>query len=326
MATSGARKAWQTRRVRQAAVDRRVEKIMESGAPAVNNQLASRAMLVTLNLSSWTARKIDERITEEVRAQHNAQPNAGRYNKALLAKGALADVSGALIRAGRLHRDRTMPWLDSGARILPAVAYERYVSEIQRTKEEFDKAVDAFVEAYPGLIEKAREDLNGMFNETDYPSIGEIRDSFGFAVRVLPMPDAADFRASVGQGQIDQIKAEIEKTTRAALEGAMLDAWRRIIETCERVVEKLKAFKPATDTDKAQNGFRDSLVEHVRDLVGLLPAFNLTADAKMTEITERLDRELCRHSVDVLKADPKLREATAKAAEAILADVSDYLA
>ena len=47
--------------------------------------LADKAMVVTLSVSCWTARKQDKKVAEEVEAKHNAR-DAGRYNKLLIDK------------------------------------------------------------------------------------------------------------------------------------------------------------------------------------------------------------------------------------------------
>jgi hypothetical protein len=51
--------------------------------------LSSRAMLCSLSISMWSARKHDPEASEEIAQRHGAQPEAGRYHKVLLtmAKG-----------------------------------------------------------------------------------------------------------------------------------------------------------------------------------------------------------------------------------------------
>ncbi|CAM5998721.1 unnamed protein product [Sphagnum balticum] len=48
-----------------------------------NNTLITRAMLASLRISSWSARKYDKRVTEETNRSHGADSDAGRYNKML---------------------------------------------------------------------------------------------------------------------------------------------------------------------------------------------------------------------------------------------------
>jgi hypothetical protein len=288
--------------------------------------LSSRAMLAGLSIRQWTARRLDKRVTEEVRQAHGASLDAGRYNKALVAKDSLAAIVSAANAARTAHYDRTLPWLDDGARILPAAGYIAYTEQLRTVRGDFESAVEAFVSNYPVFVDDAKSRLNGLFNADDYPHASDIRNRFAFAVRILPMPDARDFRVQLADGQADQIRQEVETATREALDHAMRDAWQRIAETVGRMVDRLNAYRPAIGGNKAEGIFRDSLVDNVRELVALLPSFNLTADQALDSITRRMESELCQHGADDLRESDALRADTAKAAESIMADVAAYLA
>ena len=54
--------------------------------------LSSRAMLCSLSISMWSARKHDPDASQEIAQRHGAQADAGRYHKVLLPKEALAQV------------------------------------------------------------------------------------------------------------------------------------------------------------------------------------------------------------------------------------------
>jgi hypothetical protein len=64
----------------------------KTGGVAMNSiavpepSLSSRAMLCSLSISMWSARKHDREASEEIAQRHGAQPDAGRYHKVLLPK------------------------------------------------------------------------------------------------------------------------------------------------------------------------------------------------------------------------------------------------
>jgi hypothetical protein len=291
------------------------------------NMLAQRAMLATLNIRQWSARKIDKRITDEINTANGADSDAGRYNKVLVAKEALGAIVSAATAARALHSARTLPWLDDGARILPSPAYAAYSEAMRQIRVRFESAVDDFLTGYDAFVDDARIRLGRMFNESDYPSRDDIRGKFGFGVRVLPMPDAADFRAEISDFQAATIRAEIEESTRLALQVATADAWQRINETVAHMVNKLNAYRPSSGKgDKPEGIFRDSLVENVRDLVTLLPGFNLTNDPFMAQTIARIESDLCAREPEDLREDPIARQHVADAAQEILDSVAGYLA
>jgi len=54
------------------------------------NALSERAMLVSLSVSIWSARKHDARISDKVAAEHGADRSMGRYAKHLIPRDLLA--------------------------------------------------------------------------------------------------------------------------------------------------------------------------------------------------------------------------------------------
>ena len=88
--------------------------LFENSVPEVS--LASRAMLCSLSICQWSARKHDPEASEEIAARHGAQANAGRYNKVLLPPEALGDLKRIAGEARREHYFMTLPWDDAGYR------------------------------------------------------------------------------------------------------------------------------------------------------------------------------------------------------------------
>lgn len=295
---------------------------------STDNVLASKAMLASVTIRSWSSRKIDRVITTETNDRHKASADAGRYNKALLAKEAILPIVTASGQIRAYHGEVTLPWLDNGARILPAKRFDEYTKRMRQLRADFEAVVKTFCENYPRYVDEAKARLNTMFDPNDYPSPKKIASAFAFEIHVLPIPTAADFRVTIGDSQAAEIRASIEKSTKDATDIAMRDVWSRIASVVEKMVERLRAYQPATKEERAKNTFRDSLVGNVRDLVGILPAFNLTNDSRLEAITARMHEALCANEAEALRAPDaaKLREDTAAAAEKILADVTDYLA
>ena len=53
--------------------------------------IATSSMLIDLNISVWTAKKLDKSVSQEVDESKEAKFRAGNYNKNLLAGTALLD-------------------------------------------------------------------------------------------------------------------------------------------------------------------------------------------------------------------------------------------
>ena len=71
--------------------------------------LSSRAMLCSLSISMWSARKHDPDASQEIAQRHGAHADAGRYHKVLLPKEALAEVQKIVSDARQEHYFMTLP-------------------------------------------------------------------------------------------------------------------------------------------------------------------------------------------------------------------------
>lgn len=292
--------------------------------------LANSAMLASVKIRCWTARKYDRRISDATNEAHNAKADAGRYNKALLGKDALATVTAISTKARTELYARTSPWMDDGPRILTAVGYLPFAREMRALRAEYGVAVSDFVASYDDFVSEAKSRLGSMFDPADYPSADEVAKRFGFDIVIQPVPQSGDFRvtaAGISDVEREAIKADIERRTADAINAAMQDVANRVVEKVGHMVEKLRAYTPARDTgDKAQGVFRDSLVENVRELADLLPSLNLTNDTRLDAIAARIKAELTFHDADELRDDVNARKLTADAAESILRDVNVFFA
>jgi hypothetical protein len=103
-------------------------------SPPTNNvpnistpSIASSAMLVEFSASQWTARKKDKKASAEVTADNHAETGVANVNKKLLGNCAELDAVHKLTGAIRnIHYGMTMPWSDTGLRLLPTAQYFKY--------------------------------------------------------------------------------------------------------------------------------------------------------------------------------------------------------
>ena len=285
------------------------------------SNLTEKAMLVRQAINVWSGRKFDKNVTRDVLAQHNASEDAGRWNKSLVARAALADVKKIGNAARTHHYDHTLSWEDWGARILPAAAYFDYMDAQRDFKAEFDAAADAFESNYVQYVNDAKAALNGMFDPDDYPSVAEIRSRFDFETIVSPLPDRDDFRVTLNASEVQRIQADIESRTRNILHDATDECWKRLYKSVEHMTERLS---------DADNRFHDTLVGNLRDLVDLLPKLNIADDPQLERLRQDVAAKLCQNDPSVLRPSSKdfdkvAREQQANDAEQILDAMSGYV-
>lgn len=275
----------------------------------------SRVMLVNLNISQWSARKIDKRAAADVAAANNVQSNNGSYYKSLVEGGALEKIKKLVTQARAEHYRRTLPWSDTGPRALANLGYMDYVQTMGTYGQQFDALVAEFLNEYPLLKQEAKRLLGNLFDEDDYPNLQAVADKFSFRTSVTPLPMGDDFRCDLGQDEVARIRADIEATTTAATQQAVANAYERIGAVVEAFTDRLAGTETL---------FRDSLVRNARELVDILPTLNLTGDPKLAELTERLRTKLCVHEPDALRHNHTTRKAAYEEAVSMRKDLMDF--
>ncbi len=290
------------------------------------SKISERAVIAALHVGCWSGSSHDREITEEVSATHSADmKDAGRYSKQLISRKFLHHVSTHAGVARRTHRLLTLPWEDDGSRILSTVGYQAYTEQMRLKRLAFEASVGEFCEQLPSYVEEAKRRLGSMFSLEDYPVAEVIARKFYIDVEIKPVPEAGDFRAELSEASIKAITKDIERRTDLRLEAAMNDVFQRVADVTGKMVERLRAYKPANG-GPAENNFRDSLVYNVKELADLLPTLNITGDKRLDDLQKRLLADLVVHSPEILKDNDRLRAKTADAAEKILAKVNSYLA
>ena len=291
--------------------------------PESEPALSSRAMLCSLSIAQWSARIHDRNASAEIAERHGARADVGRYNKILIPREALADIHRIAGEARREHYFMTLPWDDSGYRVLPAAAYLEHTAKLREYSTEYSAAVEAFASKFDQLVSDARARLGGLFRYDEYPRAGEIRHKFSFETRVMPLPDANDFRVTLGDEEKDRIKRQITESVQASLNIAIRELWQRLYEAVSHLAERLSAYK--VTGDGVEHPFRDSVVTNLVKLVDVMPKLNVTGDPELERLTTEVRTSLLVDPKDLRKSDT-VRTDTAKAAAAIAQHRAGYMA
>ena len=270
--------------------------------------LQDKAMLITLSVSCWTARKQDKKVAAEVEASHNAR-DAGRYNKLLIDKTHLDPLTSHAGAIRQYHYKMTLPWMDNGARLLPSKLFMEYSAELRKMQSEYERLVNALIHKYPTLVQDARQRLGTMFDPEDYPQANELAEKFGVDTDIMPVPAGADFRVGVADSERHKIQSEITERVAKRQAAAIRDAWVRIREVVGAVGTRLSAPKPI---------IRDSLIENTEELTRLLPGLNVTDDPVMADVCQRIITNLL-VDPNTLRRSVTVRRRVAADAQSILA-------
>jgi len=279
-------------------------------------KLTDKALLVQLNISQWTARKFDKRVTDTVAANNGVAADVGRYNKSLLPMSEqLVRVKKKATAIRTKYYENTLPWGMDGTQMLPSANYLAFVSEFRKEKAEWERLVNDFVADYPQLKFDAQTYLGPLYNESDYPAVDEIRSRFRMDLAVFPVP-SNDFRVNIADAELERIQQDVEVRVRQAASEAMRDVWQRLYDRVKHLADKLSDPKAV---------FRDSTVENIRELCALLPRLNFADDPNLEAMRQEVEAKLVAANPDDLRHDAKLRASTASEANQIIAQMGAFM-
>jgi len=273
--------------------------------------IASSAVLIDLNISVWTARKLDKNVSKEIDINKNTTIKAGNYNKHILAgSDQLEKITKLAGEIREWHGRQTLPWSDTGTRLLPMSNFFDYKQQLEVYEAEFQSRINTFIYEYPNIILGMAFKLGKLFDRSEYPETDKIAHKFNLKYTIMPVPETKDFRVDIADDIRNEMQQEYQKAYEGRVEAAMSDAWSRLHTTLEHMVDRLSG-----DDKKI---FRNSLVDNALELTNLLTKLNVTKDPKLEQARQALEKSLVGVSADDLRDSQGARSVVLSKVNAIM--------
>lgn len=284
--------------------------------------IQNSAMLVDLNISVWTGRKMDKKVSDEIDAAKNTKAKGGNYHKKLLAGTQKLDNLQKLVGMIRTwHYAQTLPWSDGGSRLLPMKNFFDYKAILNDYEDQFNDAVSSFLADYPTLVSAAAFQLGDLFDAEEYPVVDKLEGKFKFKYVFLPVPEVGDFRIDVSEAGKAELQEQYQKFYDDRLNEAMKDTWERLHECLKHMSDKLSNAEVPRETKEGLNHtklFRDSLITNANELCELLTKLNVTNDVKLEKARQALEAAINGTRADDLRKSDELRLQTKAKVDEIL--------
>jgi hypothetical protein len=279
--------------------------------------IAASSILVELNISVWTANKLDRRVTDSVLMSNGAMSaDAGQFRKNLMAGTTLRkDIADFAASCRLWHNTTTLPWADRGARLLPTSLFLDYKTEANRRMAQFNHMVEHFIKEYPMLQAQAQQHLGSLYNPDDYPSVDEVVSKFGFKMVFTPLAESGDFRLDVANEDLEDLRRQYDDSLNARLNEAMQSQWDKLHDMLSRMSDKL--VEPEGE-DKRR--WHDTFISNAHEMCQMLSHLNVTKDPKLEEARAKLQQAIAGVGIDDIKDDEFVRESVKTKLDAILKD------
>ena len=266
--------------------------------------ISSSAVLAELNISIWTANKLDKGATDSMLASNSASSGSAQVRKNLMAgsnkRKRIADYGA---RARLYHNQTTLPWSDKGSRLLPTSLFMEYKQNMNTIERNMNAMIQDFFTSYDDLVLDAKLHLGSLFNATDYPSIDSLKEKFAFKLVFSPLPESNDFRLDIPQMEMQELSEKYENAFNDRLNDAMRENWDKLHKTLTHLSDKLTE----TEDENSVKRYHDSLITNATELCGLLTHLNITNDPKLEEACKSLELTMLGVDIEDIKEHADVR-------------------
>lgn len=328
-----------------------------NGATAMTSPLHDRALLVRLTSKKINSTKKDATATEGLADLYGTTNEHVSATKRVLPSDIIAPCRKIVGQAGNYLKGKTtgpvsgkrlvgglVPWSINGDGtasqgtfyICPNGENEQVTRDLGAFKSLLDEERENLVKAIPNGIERIKRENSKLFDPADYllpPNYTEkdkanaarviAEDGFKLDVEWSFVPDNPnDVRSHTGLSP-EQVKA-VQDSQRKQVEDAQqrikVNIADSIIETAKHLVGVLNSYNP---DDKSAAPFRNSTVEKIRDLVGVIRAVNWDNDPVLADAANDLTAAIGNYSAKDLREDADQRKRVAKKVGKVAKDIEN---
>lgn len=279
--------------------------------------ITTKAMVVNVQIGVWMGHRLDKEATRSLTENANAEDDAARVNKHLIAKSAFKDIT-STSNAIRSHfYTKTLPWKDNGDRLLTRTMYLDFMAEHVVLVDKFNAAVEQFLTRdYAAAVEQAGFRMGALFDISDYPAPAALRRKFYACLDVDAITEVGDFRVEMDAADVDQVRSTMEEAMGGRINNAMRDVWDRMAKVVGHFADRMSA---------GDERFRVSTLDNLTELVEVLPGLNLLEDPELERLRLEVKAKLCGHDAKDLRTDTAMRASVAAEAKKIMDDMAGFM-
>lgn len=190
-----------------------------------------------------------------------------------------------------------------GARLAPKTMVAEITAQLDAFHTEWEAAVNEFVAAYPGLLEKAERQLGAEFNRADYPKLKNVRAKFAFEF---------NFTNFGVPGELKEISKEIFKNEQKKAARVMRDAATEGMAVMRESLAELVNRLADSLTDEPtpggrRRGLHKTTVTKLQTFLDNFSKMNVVNDGDLAAEVERARKLIGGKSIEALKTTDSLR-------------------
>ena len=217
----------------------------------------------------------------------------------------------------RYWRDSSLPYPESGIRLIRNDAVDEFNSSLIQFKSQLDAGVVDLNTHFSDLKDAARQRLGSLYNQDDYPS--SLSDEFNVSWD-FPSVDAPDYLRQLSpeiyRRECERVRSQFSN----AVELAEQMFQEQLAELVEHLVERLSA-----DESGKKKTFRDSTITNLDEFFSRFRQLNIGSNEELGQIVEQAQSVIRGIEPQGLRDNETLRQRIATKMSAVQANLDGMM-
>jgi hypothetical protein len=277
---------------------------------------------VAIDVNVWSATKQDRAISNEVTSAKNADQNAGKYVKNLLANHAKHK---AIVNYRQTiynwQKRSTYRW-NNAQDYLPSVNLEKFKREYHAHEQAFGKLIADFIAEYDNIVSDMAFKQGDMFDRNDYPPKEQLASKFGLRLFVAEVP-MNDFRCAIANDIADDLFQTYKNQAEEIVSHIVVEQKTRFVEVMRSIshccgYDDMGVDDNTGETKQRKRKIYDSTIQKALDMCASFKDFNLTADQDLEQARLSLEKALSGVDAEIIRESDAVRNSVKEDVDSIL--------
>ena len=232
--------------------------------------LEENAILVSLEIGKWGARKSDNLMAGELADRKRANAEMISVSKRLMPSDALWPVSNVAANARAYFKKHTVAWNDEGARLLPISQYDEFSTTMGKYELAYSDAKKKVLSEYEYNKQRAESDLGDLYDDSEYPHKDDVAELIYMNVKFTPIVTGYHLVAMLGEEQLESLREKLDEESKQRARDASISLYDRLEQAINLVKEKMN--------DDNERGIRQSVLDSLSEVADVVTMLNFMND------------------------------------------------
>ena len=237
----------------------------------INTALLDSAIAFTFTLRKWgNIKKADKSMIET-----DSNKNMLKLSKCLIESPEYDAILSFQAKVRQYLVMRSVPsFFKAGIYLFKEESVELIDEYIKNQVLELNRLVNALIEVYPEQVRAARIQLNGQFNESNYPDTATLRKLFKIEWNWIKLSIPEQLPQQIFESE----KEKAEQQWQEAAEEIIMCLRNGFKELVDHAIDRL-TVRPGQN----KKVFRDSLIENIKEFIETFNMRNIMNDTELAE-------------------------------------------